>query len=380
MSSALQQAILTHDRAQAETELSELENSQQWSLITFIDEFLPLLLMETNLRYKNFHLVKMSLFLRRLTMEHYFSKATEYALLRLVSQELLTRSWLRIEAAPLGWLEQAESSTMQNFLQEMGEHNVHNAFHYALKIWKKDPDILFQTLLLSGSAFISDTLGHSLSCFFPVVEDLMAANHPHATTGLLSYLMYLVRYGISDDLVQKIAQKSEKPQDYVTLLKRCASGSGIVNIHHTITLYIFTAWEEAKFNAERQVPYSLLLEWLDEKKVDQERERRVGPSLHADDLPHTYQEFAELFSFEHLDHTIATIFMLLEIFPQRTVDWLFRIYASYYTPQNWNPHYYTSLYAALCLFLGEKIHDEIACRMAIDQAVRYFAEGITKEH
>ena len=79
---------------------------------------------------------------------------------------------------------------------------------------------------------------------------------------------------------------------------------------------------------------------------------------------YTYEEFAKLFSFDDLDDTLAMVFMLLEIFPKQAVDWLFRFYAAHYTQENWDPHYYTSLYAALRLYLEDTIEDQIACRNA----------------
>jgi hypothetical protein len=67
--------------------------------------------------------------------------------------------------------------------------------------------------------------------------------------------------------------------------------------------------------------------------------------------------------------------MLVENFPKRTVDWFFRIYASYYAPSSWDPHYYT---AALRLYGYNRIENNAASRMALDQAIRYFAEGVTQ--
>jgi hypothetical protein len=93
-------------------------------------------------------------------------------------------------------------------------------------------------------------------------------------------------------------------------------------------------------------------------------------------LPGVYEEFVNQFSFAKLEESMPLIFRLLDETPARCVDWLFRLYASYYT-RDWDPHYYTGLYSALRFYLRDRIRDKVACRMAIEQAIYYFAEDIT---
>jgi hypothetical protein len=64
MTSHLKKAVLEHDQKQIKKHLKSLENNDNFSLASLIDQFLELMLMECRLRYGSFHFVKMSLFLR----------------------------------------------------------------------------------------------------------------------------------------------------------------------------------------------------------------------------------------------------------------------------------------------------------------------------
>jgi len=375
MNSQLKEAVVRGDKETVEQLISSLEQ-ENWSLVTIIDELLPLTLMESNLRFGNFHAVKMALFLRQLTIEGWFSKATERELARVIALETVEREWVGIQANRTGYARRDIEAPAEKLIEELNEGNVHNAFYYALALGEENPDTLAQTLLTLGAAAIPRSLGHSLSCFFPVVEDVISVDHPAAASALLTYIMYLARHDASKDILQKDYGQAEGPLDYDAFLKLCASGDGVLNIHHTITFLIATQWEHAVFNKDGSVPYGLLLDWVGEKKLDTDRERRMAEAKYTGELPGTYEEFCHQFSFEKFNESMPCILQLLEETPERCVDWLFRLYASYYT-SDWDPHYYTGLYSALRFYLSDRITDKVASRMVVEQAIYYFAEDVT---
>jgi hypothetical protein len=176
--------------------------------------------------------------------------------------------------------------------------------------------------------------------------------------------------------LQKGFGSPERRPDFNSFLRICASGDGIINLHHLITFYVWTEWEKAPFNKEARAPYGLLVDWLKEKRVDRQREQAVAAASYAGKMPDTYKAFSKQFSFEKPDESIACIYRLLEERPGPTIDWLFRFYAENYSPETWDPHYYTGLYAALTLYSGETVKDVVSCRMALDQALRYFMDGL----
>ena len=67
--------------------------------------------------------------------------------------------------------------------------------------------------------------------------------------------MYLSRHNFSKEVLQQEYGQAESPLEYDAFLKLCASGDGVVNIHHTITFFISTEWEHTDFNESSSVPY-----------------------------------------------------------------------------------------------------------------------------
>jgi len=376
MSSQLKEAVIRKDENAVERIASSLKKKDNWSLINIIDELLPLLLMESNLRYGSFHRVKMGLFLRSLAVEGYLSKATQWRLARLIALEAARCDWLDIRSDGTGSSKQNISSPAERMIEELDKGNSHNAFYYATAFMAEDPERLMQVLLNLGANAIPRSLGHSLSCFFPVVRDVISAGHPQCNTALLSYIMFLSRYSASKDVLDRGYGRVEGDMDYDGFLKLCASGTGIVDIHHTITFFVSTEWERSAFNIDGSVPYRLLLDWVGDKNLDKEREQRSDEAKYSGKLPDTYEEFANQFSLEALDGSTPLLYNMLEKRPGKTIDWLFRLYSSYYN-HGWDPHYYTSLYSATNLYMGDKVRDIVACRMALEQALKYFAGGIT---
>ncbi len=377
MCPAIVDAVIKKDSHALKDTFSTLRNNDNWSLVTYIDDLLPYMVMESNLKYGNFHLVKMALFLRRLAIEGYFSKSTERKIVQLLVSEMIRRPWENISTGSMVRPEQNDNPIqVSDLVEEIGEHNLHNAFYYARELMDNEPHQLLQNCLHLGAAFVPDSLGHSISCFFPVVEDMLLVDHPHTNTALLSLIAYLCRYDVSPDILQDVEKKKMVPDDYNDMLKRCSSGSGIVNLHHMITFYIFSAWEKAAYNPSNKAPFGIMLDWIQDKSADAEKETTFSKDYKGQ-LPQDYDSFADTFSLDDLDTTVAVMCKLVEESPGNAVDWFFRYYAQHYEPNKWDPHYFTSLYASLRLFMDERIADTTARRMALDQAVRYYADGVS---
>jgi hypothetical protein len=48
-----------------------------------------------------------------------------------------------------------------------------------------------------------------------------------------------------------------------------------------------------------------------------------------------------------------------------------------YNPESWDSHYFTGLYSAIKIYLDDSFSDKSACKMAILQALYYFAAGVS---
>jgi len=132
MSSNMANIILTGDINRIEDYIADCRKKDNRLLVTAIHELLPNMVMESNLEYGSFHNVKMSLFLRSLALEGYFSQATELALTEVVMKETAVRESIRIkaESARTG---KDQPQALEKMLEELEEGNVHNSFYYALQ-------------------------------------------------------------------------------------------------------------------------------------------------------------------------------------------------------------------------------------------------------
>ncbi|GEM_PF-589044 len=384
MSSELKTAILAKNQKRVKNITAALSEEDNWSLISLLDELTPMLLMESNLRYGSFHIIKMSLFLREMTIKNYFNRTTEKKLLEKMALNFCERGFIPVGTEQTLKQKQSGAGSVKKLVDELAQGNVHNAFYYALSLLENEPQKLCEFLLQAGALFIGDSLGHSLSCFYPVVKDLIALDSPHTETALLNNIMYLGRYDFSEQDRKHLCEipvapdvegssSARYPQDFNSLVFRCASGSGIVNLHHMITLAIFILWENGDIGSSP--PYGRFLDWLGDKKVDTKQKDLITAYDLNVAVPDSYQEFTSEFSFNDLETSMETFFAILKNDYRKAVDWLFRIYTENLSGA-WNPHYFTSLYTAFFLYLSADRIDNSAGRMAIYQAVKYFSANL----
>jgi hypothetical protein len=176
MNSQLKKAIINHQQKKVRDFLKELETEQSFSLASLIEDLLPLMLMECSLRYGSFHFVKMSLFLRELSQKKYFSRESELEISKVVIMGLSERHLIDVKADSRGYKEkEINQKSYDKLAEEINNGNSHNAFYYALGILENEPEKLKEYLLNLGMERIPDSLGHSVSCFFPVMRDIV--NH-----------------------------------------------------------------------------------------------------------------------------------------------------------------------------------------------------------
>lgn len=272
MYSKLGEAIINNDQKRIQKIIANLE-LKDINLTDFVNEMAPIMLTEANLTYGNFHYIKMSLFLRELSLKKYFSDQTEKELINLLAINMTERRFVRFKADRIGYKEDfADQSTLKKMIEEINKSNVHNAYYYSLGLLKYEPEMLKNNLLSLGTESLPNTLGHSFTCFYPVMRDLVVEDSPHDTSAIFSYLMYLARYKYKEDV--HIQYDTNHFEDIPQLTKICASGEGIVNLHHMITLAVYLLWEQDEVNGD-YIPYQNLLNWIGKKEVEEELLEKV---------------------------------------------------------------------------------------------------------
>ena len=377
MDSQLKKAVINHRQEELEEYLKELETDKRFSLASLIEDLLPLMLMECSLRYGSFHFIKMSLFLRELSQKNYFSRESELEIAKVVVLGLSERHFINIKADSSGYQEnEVNQKTYAKLAEEINSGNTHNAFYYALGILENEPEKLKEYLINLGMERISDSLGHSVSCFFPVMRDLVNHHKDLSATAVLSYIMYLCRYSYQGKYnSNQENRRKPSPKDLEDLGLKAASGSGIINLHHMITYYSFLMLEDSSFYEELP-PYTILENYFGGKKIEQNRLELADSNNNAETkIAETYQQFKDSFSLTDYEDDLDFLFYNLDENYKQTVSHLHRLFAEYYSP-GWNPHYYTGLYCALGLYESDKINNKKVKKMAVIQAVEYFAGNV----
>jgi len=377
MDSQLKKAVINHRQEELEEYLKELETDKRFSLASLIEDLLPLMLMECSLRYGSFHFIKMSLFLRELSQKNYFSRESELEIAKVVVLGLSERHFINIKADSSGYQEnEVNQKTYAKLAEEINSGNTHNAFYYALGILENEPEKLKEYLINLGMERISDSLGHSVSCFFPVMRDLVNHHKDLSATAVLSYIMYLCRYSYQGKYnSNQENRRKPSPKDLEDLGLKAASGSGIINLHHMITYYSFLMLEDSSFYEELP-PYTILENYFGGKKIEQNRLELADSNNNAETkIAETYQQFKDSFSLTDYEDDLDFLFYNLDENYKQTVSHLHRLFAEYYSP-GWNPHYYTGLYCALGLYKSDKINNKKVKKMAVIQAVEYFAGNV----
>ncbi len=148
-------------------------------------------------------------------------------------------------------------------------------------------------LLLLGSGYLDDSLGHSISCTAFILLEMLERDDQDLWPALAALADYFCkgRFHTTPELFRKPALSSKETLN--AQLLRATSGRGIVNLHHPITLYAMERvrhlFDEAQYN-------HLIEAWLNfmgdkvTERVEMEGPREEPPS----DYLSFYERFSEM--------------------------------------------------------------------------------------
>ena len=226
-------------------------------------------------------------------------------------------------------------------------------------------------LLLLGSGFLDDSLGHSISCaafiLLEMIERVEQDPWPAMTT--LADYFCKGRFHTTPGL-RKLAPFP--PDEAIKHhLPRATSGRGIVNLHHTITLYAIERTRQFFSQEEYDHLIQAWIAFMGNKKADQ-----VVPDHPRMDPPKDYSQFFEVFSKLDAKSTVALLRGLIvsEEGRRQLGRFLIRGVADLYQG-NYNPHYLTGLGSVL--WVVEKYWNQTPVVMnALFQYLDFFFKGI----
>jgi len=357
--------------------ITKVKNDRSWNLEKLINDLIPYFCMESNLKYGSFHLVQMALFLKRLAKNNFFSRKTQFKLSEILLRELIWRRWTVIEAHDISTeLDNPEEFSEKKILAEINKGSINNAFYRSMGLLEKNRIQLAVFLLKIASYSIPVSKGHTLASRFHLIKDIILAGEKDQYTALLSCIMHFSQYNAPHTVLNENFAVLKREPDHSYLLRASASGSSNGDIHQLNTFNILTEWENSSFNKRRYAPYKVFAEWVGNKPVDKEAAEDME-NIKKFETASSYEDFSQSFSLLDINNTVHLVLFMLEKNFKQTVDWLYRIYADYYNPDNWDPHYFSCLYTGIQLFSNNYIEDIVGRRMALRQSLIYFAENIS---
>jgi len=208
------------------------------------------------------------------------------------------------------------------------------------------PGELMRRLLLLGSGYLEKSLGHSISCTAFILLELLHRDATEAWPALVLLADYFCKGGFHTT-PELIRYSPTSPSH--DLLFRSVTGSGFVDIHHTITLYAIERSRSFSSDQEHGHLIAAWAAWLGTKPSRPRSFPRDKTQAAAIDTTIAeYGDFTHSFLQLDADRMLAQIGGMIEESDARTrlCSFLIQSVCDLYDG-NYNPHYLTGLGALM---------------------------------
>jgi hypothetical protein len=230
---------------------------------------------------------------------------------------------------------------------------------------------LARKLLLLGSGYLDQSLGHSVSCTAFILLEMMERSDQDPWPALATLSDYFCKGRFHNTPRLRTAPISPSRELLRENLMRAASGEGIVNLHHTITLYSMERVRPLFSEPEYSHLIACWVEFLGEKKA-LAPDIAVSASAAGD-----YQEFYRRFSGREEKAVLDYLGRMRSSVEgrQRLAKYLIKGVADLYQG-NYDPHYLTGLGSVLWVITEYSNEPSVALN-ALRQYVNYFFAGLS---
>jgi hypothetical protein len=199
---------------------------------------------------------------------------------------------------------------------------------------------LSRRLLLIGSGYLDDSLGHSVSCTTFILLEIIQREDQDPWPGLATLSDYFCKGQFTTTpklLTQNVAETRTND------ILRAVSGRGFVNLHHTITRYAIERVRTLLTPEEYTHMVNSWIAFMGEKQIES-----VTPKSSAIKTVDEYGEFYDIFSRLEVEPVIACLASMLDtpIGRQRIGRFLVKGLCDLY-PGDYDPHYLTGLGSVL---------------------------------
>ena len=360
---AIEQSNLSNARESLEALLVDAQ-VKPWAVH---EALFPVIHRVLNPPFINPHLAKMYAINRELAT--YLEPADVASLLRLEVEEYTRRDKLPYLDRPVS----IQSITDFTYIEkEIAKKDVAGTA-IAMAAFLKGAGLiqLAKRLLLLGSGFLDHSLGHSVSCTAFILLELINRKNEDPWPVLVLLADYFCKGSFQQTSKLQYAALSDYREAYLTELRRAVSGSGVVALHHTITLY---AIERTHQFFKHQEYDHLLTMWM--RMLADKRENLYSLDEFTSEVLPDYPHFFTVFSKYDPVPVLNMAKGALSSEDDRTrlgaylIKGILQCYNGRY-----NPHYLTGLGSTLWMIEG--FHDQPTIVVnALLQYLDFFFSGI----
>jgi hypothetical protein len=201
---------------------------------------------------------------------------------------------------------------------------------------------LARQLLLLGSGYLNDSLGHSVSCTSFILLEMLERTEQDPWPALTALAAYFCKGGFhtTPSLIKSTPSSTQASNRHML---RASSGRGIVNLHHTITRYAIERIRRFLTQEEYDHMVSAWVEFMGNKGEEAISVKGIE-SNPVDD----YAQFNKTFSRLKAKPVVASVEGMLasEEGLRKTKQFLINALCDQYQG-SYNPHYVTGLGSAL---------------------------------
>ncbi|MCW3975576.1 MAG: hypothetical protein NWE86_04965 [Candidatus Bathyarchaeota archaeon] len=199
---------------------------------------------------------------------------------------------------------------------------------------------LARKLLLIGSGYLDNSLGHSISCTAFILLEIMERKDQDPWPGLVTLAYYFCKGQFNETPKLQTQKGSETQTDHML---RSVSGSGIINLHHTITRYAIERVRQLFTHEEHSHLINSWITFMDDKKAE-----TVILNNTSIKTVKEYTRFYDIFSSFEVEPTVTCLASMLntQTERERIGRFLVRALCDLYQG-SYDPHYLTGLGSVL---------------------------------
>jgi hypothetical protein len=226
-------------------------------------------------------------------------------------------------------------------------------------------------LLLLGSGYLNNSLGHSVSCTALILSEMLERRDVDPWPALSALAFYFCKGGFSTTPPPKKSNPFSEKQGSNHQMLRATSGRGFVPLHHTITRY---AIERTRRFFDEEDYMHMVNAWID--FLGEDGEERVSLEGAASEPAKEYDQFYKRFSALKAKPVVASLSGMIgsQEGRQKIKRFLVQGVCDKYQGA-YDPHYLTGLGSALWV-LDQYWQDVALVTNSLVQYLDFFFNGI----